>query len=455
MIENSIQHGVGQKHLAVAEREAGEIPGFDTRTPARPVNRVGILGAGTMGGGIAMSFVNAGIPVTLVDATAEGLARGLDRVRRNYEASAARGRMTSEQVEQRMGLISGGTQDAELAECDLVIEAVFEDLDLKQRVCARLGNITKPGTIIATNTSTLDVDFLAQASGRPTDVVGMHFFSPANVMRLLEIVRGAATAPDVLWTAMGLANRIGKVAVVSGVCYGFIGNRMAEVYLREADFLLMEGAGSQSVDASVEALGMAMGPLRMLDMAGVDVGAGTVIERAKAGGLPPDPSYRAVVRALFEQGRLGQKTEAGYYDYQGRTPVPAPELDRIAAGLADAHGIARRTDIDQDEMAERLLYPLINEGLHILHEGISYRPGDIDVVWTAGYGFPADRGGPMFMADQIGLRKIADRLAHYAAISGDPFGYWTPSPLLTRLAEANETISDWAARRSKPETIHA
>jgi len=299
-------------------------------TTARRVDRVGILGAGTMGGGIAMSFVNAGIPVTLVDATADGLARGLDRVRRNYEASAARSRMTAEQVEQRMGLISGGTEDTALAACDLVIEAVFEDLDLKRRVCARLGAITQSGTIIATNTSTLDVDVLAKASGRPADFLEMHFFSPANVMRLLEIVRGVDTAPDVLWTAMSLAKQIGKVAVVSGICYGFIGNRMAEVYLREADFLLMEGVGTQAVDASVEALGMAMGPCRMLDMAGVDVGAGTVIERGKTGDLPRDPGYRAVVRALFEQGRLGQKTGTGYYDYQGRTPVPAPELDRLA-----------------------------------------------------------------------------------------------------------------------------
>jgi len=335
---------------------------------------------------------------------------------------------------------------------DVVVEAVFEDLALKKQVCARLGAIARPGAIIATNTSTLDVDVLAEATGRPRDVLGTHFFSPANVMRLLEVVRGAATAPDVLATVMRLAEAIGKVAVVSGVCYGFIGNRMAEVYMREAEFLMMEGAEPAQIDGVVErvaTLGMAMGPCRMLDMAGVDVGAKTVIEYGKAGGLPADPSYRALVRKVFEIGRFGQKTGAGYYRYDGRKAIADPALAEVARSLAEAHGIVRRQAIGDDEIFERLFYPLVNEGIRILDEGIAYRPGDIDVVWVAGYGFPRHRGGPMFMADEIGLGRIAERLAHYAAVRGDRFGYWTPSPLLSRLAASGESLASWQ-RRAPP-----
>jgi 3-hydroxyacyl-CoA dehydrogenase len=273
----------------------------------------------------------------------------------------------------------------------------------------------------------------------------MHFFSPANVMRLLEVVRGAKTAPEVLATVMQLARTIGKVAVVSGVCYGFIGNRMAEVYMREAEFLMMEGASPARIDGAVEALGMAMGPCRMLDMAGIDVGAKTVIEYGKAGGLPPDDSYRAVVRRMFELGRFGQKTGAGYYRYEGRKPVDDPETARIAAELAAQHGIARRDDIGAQEIVERLLYPLINEGARILEEGIAYRPGDIDMVWTAGYGFPDHRGGPIHMADAIGLPQIAERMAHYAKTRGNPYGYWSTSPLLASLAAQGQRLSDWQA----------
>ncbi len=433
------------RHLFFAEREAAKIPGLASTMALRPVNRVGIVGAGTMGGGIAMNFANAGVPVVLVEAADEALQRGLGLVRKNYDASAAKGKLTAGQVEQRMGLLTGSLDYAALADCDLVIEAVFENLELKKQVCAKLGAVAKPGAIIATNTSTLDVNLLAQATGRPADVLGTHFFSPANVMRLLEVVRGDATAPDVLATVMKLSAKIGKVAVVSGVCYGFIGNRMAEVYMREAEFLMMEGALPQQIDKAVEALGMAMGPCRMLDMAGVDVGAKTVIEYGKAGGLPPDPSYRALVRKLFELGRFGQKTSAGYYRYEGRTPVFDPKLAVIAESLAQEHRIQRRGHIEDEEIVERLLYPLMNEGVRILEEGIAYRPGDIDVVWVAGYGFPDHRGGPMFMADQIGLRKIADRLAHYARTRGNAFGYWTPAPLLTKLAAADQRLADWKA----------
>jgi 3-hydroxyacyl-CoA dehydrogenase len=401
-----------------------------------------------MGTGIAMNFVNAGIPTVLVEASRQALDRGLAAIFGSYEASVAKGRLTQEQAGARMALLRGSLDDVALGDCDLVIEAVFENLDLKKQVCARLGAICKPGAIIATNTSTLDVDRLAEATGRPADVVGLHFFSPAHVMRLLEVVRGAQTAPEVLATAMQVARKIGKVAVVSGVCYGFIGNRMAEVYMREAEFLLMEGASPAQVDGAVEALGMAMGPCRMLDMAGIDVGAKTVIEYGKAGGLPPDESYRAVVRRMFELGRFGQKTGSGYYRYDGRKPVADPETGLIAKSMADAHGIIQRTDISQQEIVERLLFPLINEGCKILEEGIAYRPGDIDVVWTAGYGFPDHLGGPMFMADATGLSKIVERVAHYARTRGNPHGYWDLSPLLVSLAAKGQRVSDFSGKTS-------
>jgi 3-hydroxyacyl-CoA dehydrogenase len=435
------------RHLFFAEREAAKVSGLPRDLRARPITKIGIVGAGTMGGGIAMNFANAGIPTVLVETSQAALDRGLGMVKSNYEASAAKGRLTAQQVSQRMALLAGSLDYEVLSECDLVIEAVFENLELKKQICARLGQICKPGAIIATNTSTLDVDVLAQATGRAHDVVGMHFFSPAQVMRLLEVVRGAQTAPDVLVTVMQLARRIGKVAVISGVCYGFIGNRMAEVYMREAEFLMMEGATPSQIDSAVEALGMAMGPCRMLDMAGIDVGAKTVIEYGKAGGLPPDGSYRAVVRQMFELGRFGQKTGAGYYRYEGRKAIDDPETARIAKALADTHGIAQRSAISQQEIVERLLYPLINEGFKILEEGIAYRPGDIDVVWTAGYGFPDHKGGPMFLADSLGLAVIAGRMAHYARTRGSTYGYWTLSPLLESLARDGKQLAGTEAGR--------
>ena len=434
------------RHLFFAERQAGKIPGLPRDVALRSIERVGVVGAGTMGGGIAMNFANAGIPVVIVEASAEALQRGLALVRKNYEASAAKGKLTAQQAQARMELLTGSLDYAALADCDLVIEAVFEDLELKRQVCARLGQVCKAGAIIATNTSTLDVDVLAAATGRAADVVGMHFFSPANVMRLLELVRGAQTAPEVLATVLKLAGRIGKVAVVSGVCYGFIGNRMAEVYMREAEFLLLEGATPQQIDRAVEALGLAMGPCRMLDMAGIDVGAKTVIERGKAGGLPADPSYRVLVRKLFELGRFGQKTGAGYYRYEGRTPVPDPQVTAICEALAAEYGIPRRAAIADQEIVERLLYPLMNEGALILQEGIAYRSGDIDIVWVAGYGFPDHQGGPLFMADRLGLKTVADRLAHYASERGDAFGYWGACELLTTLAAQGRRLTDWTPR---------
>jgi 3-hydroxyacyl-CoA dehydrogenase len=430
----------GLRHAFLAAREAGRIPGLARTAPVRRVDKVGIVGAGTMGSGIAMNFANAGIPVVLVEAAPEALERGLATIRRNYESGARKGRMTLEQVDQRMALCRGSLDYAQLAGCDLVIEAVFEDLAVKKAVMTQLGRVCRPGAIIATNTSTLDVDVLAAATGRAPDVVGMHFFSPAHVMRLLEIVRGRESAPEVLSTVLALARTIGKVAVVSGVCYGFIGNRMLEPYLREAEFLLLEGATPTQIDRALEAFGLAMGPCRMIDMAGVDVAANVVVARGKEGKLPADPRYRVVCRTLAELGRHGQKTGAGYYRYEGRTPLHDPEVDSIMAGLAARFGIARRADIDDEEIVERCLYPLVNEGARILEEGIAYRAGDIDVVWIDGYGFPAVKGGPMHMADVLGLPHIEARLDRYAALRGNAHGYWTVAKRLRDLAAAGGTF---------------
>ncbi|MDB5871173.1 MAG: enoyl-CoA hydratase [Ramlibacter sp.] len=429
------------RHLFFAERQAAKIPGLPASTPLRDIRSVGVVGAGTMGCGIAITFANAGFPVTLVEATQAALDRGLGIIRGSYEATAAKGRLTAKEVADRLALVMTSLAYDDLAGCDLVIEAVFEDMALKQDIARRLGAVCKPGAIIATNTSTLDVDQIAAATGRPADVVGMHFFSPAHVMRLLEVVRGAATAPDVLGTVMKLAARIGKVAVVSGVCYGFIGNRMAEVYMREAEFLLLEGATPAQVDGAVEALGFAMGPCRMLDMAGIDVGAKTVIELGKTGGLPNDAAYRAVVQKLFALGRFGQKTGSGYYRYEGRKPVASEETSEICEALGRELGVARRSEIPADEIVERLLFGMVNEGARILEEGIAYRAGDIDVVWTAGYGFPDHRGGPMHMANAVGLAHVVDRLDHYARVRGNAHGYWTVSPLLRSLAAEPSVLS--------------
>ena len=432
------------RHVFFAQREAARIPGLSGDVALRPIARVGVLGAGTMGGGIAMNFANVGLPVLLVETTREALDRGLGLIRSNYEATARKGKLSADQVAHRLSLLGGSLRYEDLADCDLVIEAVFENLALKEEVAARLGAICKPGAIIATNTSTLDVDVIAQATGRAADVVGLHFFSPANVMRLLEVVRGRHTAPDVLATVMAMAKRIGKTAVVSGVCYGFIGNRMAEPYMRENEFLLLEGATPAQIDGAVEdplQWGMAMGPCRMLDMAGVDVGAKTLVELRKSGGLSADPAYRAVCQRLFADGRFGQKTGSGYYRYEGRSALPDPRTEQACVELSHAHGIRRRGDISSQEIVERLLFPMINEAVKIVEEGIALRPGDIDTVWVAGYGFPDHRGGPLWMADSIGLPRIVEGLRRYGA--GDRFGYWTPARLLVELAGSGQRISDW------------
>lgn len=436
------------RHLFLAERAAQKIPGLSKDIQQRDVARIGILGVGTMGGGIAMAFANAGYPVRLVETTQEALVRGTGLIAKSYGATVKRGLMTEEAAQSRIDAMTGSTDMADLGDCDMVIEAVFEDMDLKLSVAEKLGRVCKPGAIIATNTSTLDVDRIAAATGRAGDVLGTHFFSPANIMKLLEIVRGADTDPEVLATVMAIARKIKKTAVVSGVCYGFVGNRMAEVYMRESEAMQMEGATPAQIDGVAENptfLGMAMGPSRMLDMAGVDVGARTVIEWIKSGEGPQTPSYRAMCRAMFERGMHGQKTGSGYYDYQNGKAEPSEAAAALSQELAESHGIARRNDIPDDEILERLLFPMVNEAALILEEGIAYRPGDIDIVWTAGYGFPAWRGGPVFMADEIGLDRIVARMDHYAAVSDNDSGYWTVAPLLRRLAETGTRLSDWHA----------
>jgi len=429
------------RHIFFAEREAAKLPGLPDSI--RPVNKVGVVGAGTMGRGIIINFLNAGLDSILLETSKQALDAGVEQIRLTYEAQVKKGRLAADQAASHLAHLQPTLDERALADCDLVVEAVYENMDVKLAVCRKLGALLRPGCILASNTSTLDIDVLAQASGRPADFLGMHFFSPANIMRLLEVVRGKATADAVLATVMRLAKTIRKTAVVSGVCYGFIGNRMLESYLREADFLLMEGATPRQIDSAIEALGLAMGPCRMLDMAGIDVAAKIVIEAGKSGLLPNDPAYRAVVGQLFEAGRNGQKAGRGYYRYEGRNAIDDPEALSLFQAVAAKHGIARRKDISDEEIVERCMYPLINEGARILEEGIAYRAGDIDVVWTSGYGFPDFRGGPIFMADSIGLARIVARLKHYATVRGNAQDYWTVSPLLVRSAESGKMLSQF------------
>ncbi len=413
-----------QRHAFFAERAAQKIPDMPGNTRARPVERVAIIGAGTMGGGIAMCFANVGVPVTLVEAEAAALSRGLDLVRRNYATAVSRGSLAAGEPERRLALISTGTDLAAIAGADLVIEAVFEDLPLKQRLFAEIDRLARPGAVLATNTSTLDVNAIAQATRRPTDLVGMHFFSPANVMRLLEVVRGEATGFDVLATAIAIGRRIGKIPVTVGVCDGFVGNRMLHKRSAQADRLLLEGAAPEEVDRVLTEFGFPMGPFAMGDLAGLDIS--WRVRQARG-------TKALVADRLCEAGRFGQKAGAGYYRYEkgARTPLPDPEVTRIAAEEAEQAGIARRA-LSNAAILDRLLLPMLNEGARILEEGIAARPGDIDVIWLHGYGWPAHRGGPMHYADQLGLPAVRDRLDALAAETGD--ASLRPAPLLNRLA---------------------
>jgi 3-hydroxyacyl-CoA dehydrogenase len=388
-----------QQYFFFAERRANKIDGLPENTEPRPVRKVGVIGAGTMGGGISMNFLSAGIPVTIVEMGQEALDRGTGVMRKNYEASAAKGKLTAEQVEKAMGYLQPTLDFAALADCDLIIEAVYENMDVKKEVFGRLDKIAKPGAILASNTSYLNINEIAASISRPEDVVGMHFFSPANVMKLLEVVRGDKTAPDVLLTAMTIGKKIRKVPVVAGVCHGFIGNRMLMPRQIEATKLLLEGATPEQVDRVHVEFGMPMGPFQMADLAGVDIG------------WHRDPNRIETIRdALCAIDRWGQKKGAGFYDYdEKRRPTPSPVVQQIIEDFAAKQGVERR-DISDEEIVERTLYTMVNEGAKILEEGIAQRASDIDVVWVYGYGWPVYRGGPMFWADTVGLDKIVEGL---------------------------------------------
>jgi 3-hydroxyacyl-CoA dehydrogenase len=430
---------VALRHLFFAEREVAKIPDIPKDTPQRPIARVGIVGAGTMGGGIAMCFANAGLPVTVLEVDAAALERGLGTVRRNYEISASRGRLSEAEVRQRMGLIEGALEDGALADADLVIEAVFEDLGLKEQVFARLDAVCRPGAVLATNTSTLDLDRIARATRRPADVIGLHFFSPANVMKLLEIVRGAQTSPEVIATAMGVAKIIGKIGVLVGNCWGFVGNRMFGQMIRENQMMQLEGVPPERIDRVAEEWGMAMGPNGVFDLAGIDI---DVKVRRGRPDKPDDPTWCRVSDLLFEHGRLGQKTGSGFYRYEegSRTPIPDPLVHDLIRAEAKRLGVARR-EIDDAEIIERMFYALINEGALILEAGHALRPGDIDVIWVNGYGFPRYRGGPMRHADAVGLGEVLAGVERYRGRYGDR--YWRPAPLLERLAREGGTFTGW------------
>jgi len=427
------------RHAFFAERAAARIADVPGSTTARPVERVAVIGAGTMGAGIATAFADAGIEVVLVDAEPKALERGVAAIRAGYEGAVRKGRLAEAEVARRMARVVPTLSLDDIATADLVVEAVFEDMAVKRAVFAGIDRVAKPGAILATNTSTLDVDALARSTSRPRDVLGLHFFSPAHVMRLLEVVRGAATSPEALATAMKVAKRIGKTAVVSGVCDGFIGNRMVEHYLRQATFLVEEGASPAEVDAALERFGMAMGPFRMSDLAGLDVG--WRIRQRRYAERPQVPWSRVGDR-LCELGRFGQKTGAGWYRYEPgrRDALPDPAVDALVAAFRHERGIVARR-IGDDEIVDRAILALVNEGARILDDGIAQRASDIDVVYLTGYGFPRHRGGPMLHADTVGLFNVARRLREFASRFVDDRAFWTPAPRLARLAAEGGTFN--------------
>ncbi len=442
-VERAVE-GRAFRHLFFSERELRKIPGLPADVKSRKVAKVGIVGAGTMGGGISMCFANAGIPVTIVDAAQANLDRGLATIRKNYERSVSRGSLKPEQLEQRMALIAPTLDYAALADADLIVEAVFENMALKKEIFAKLDAVARPGAILGTNTSTLDIDEIAAVTKRPQDVIGLHFFSPANVMQLLEIVQCAKTAPDVVMTALDVAKTIRKVGVVAKVCYGFIGNRMMDPYGREAERCVLEGATPADVDGALEDFGMAMGILAVYDMAGIDIGHLTRVARAHL--LPKDPTFYRPTALLTERGWLGQKTGRGYYRYDGadRKRTPDPEAIAMFAEEAQRLGVPQRKPSKQ-EIQERCIYAMINEGALLLEEGIAVRASDIDIVYASGYGFPRYRGGPMFYADTVGLKVIYDKIMEFQKTLDSQ--YWQPAPLLEKLARAGSSFAQWQAER--------
>jgi len=426
-------------HSFFAERQAGKIADLPADVKPRAVKSAAVIGGGTMGVGIALCFANAGIPVKLLEINEEALGRALQRARDTYGASVKRGSLTEEAMEQRLKRVEGVTDYAALADVDLVIEAVFEDMGVKQQVFEQLDAVCKPGAILASNTSSLDLNAIAAFTKRPEDVVGLHFFSPANVMRLLEVVRGAKTSHEVLATAMAVGKTLKKVSVVVGVCDGFVGNRMVFQYGREAEFLLEEGATPQQVDGALRNFGMAMGPFAMRDLSGLDIGQ--AIRKRQRADLPADRDFPTVSDKLCEAGMLGQKTGAGYYRYEpgNRTPLENPDLAPMLDAASREKGLERR-ELDEQYIIERTIYALVNEGAKILEEGIAQRASDIDVIYLNGYGFPAFRGGPMFYADSVGLDQVLARVKALHARCGD---WWKPAPLLEKLAAEGRTFSDW------------
>jgi len=437
---NSPQRGA-LVHSFFAERQAGKINDLPSDVKPRPIKTAAVIGGGTMGVGIALSFANAGVPVKLLEINDEALQRGLQRARDTYAASVKRGSLTEEAMEKRLALVEGVTEYAALADADVVVEAVFEEMGVKQQVFEQLDAVCKPGAILASNTSSLDLNAIAAFTKRPEDVVGLHFFSPANVMRLLEVVRGEKTSNEVLATAMAIGKQLKKVSVVVGVCDGFVGNRMVFQYGREAEFLLEEGATPQQVDGALRNFGMAMGPFAMRDLSGLDIGQ--AIRKRQRATLPAHLDFPTVSDKLCAAGMLGQKTGAGYYRYEpgNRTPLENPELAPMLEAASQEKGIERKA-LDERYIVERCIFALVNEGAKILEEGIAQRSSDIDVIYLNGYGFPAFRGGPMFYADSVGLDTVLARVKELHARCGD---WWKPAPLLEKLAAEGRTFTEWQA----------
>ena len=430
------------RHVFFSEREVARVPGIPKDVRPREIKSAGIVGCGTMGGGIAMNFANAGIPVTVVETEAKALERGLGLIRKNYAGTVERGRMSQAEMDKRMGLIKGSTRFEDLKDADIVIEAVFESLALKKEVFAKLDAAVKRDAILATNTSTLDVDAIADATSRPDKVVGTHFFSPANVMKLLENVRGARTSDETAQTAMELAKRINKVGVMVGVCDGFVGNRMLYAYSRQASFLVEEGAAPEQIDKAIYDFGFPMGPFQMGDLAGLDVGY--LVRKERSERAPSNKRYaNTVADRLYELGRYGQKTGKGWYLYDAQRNRSAdPAVAGLIEQVAKEQGRARRA-IGDEEIIERCMYALVNEGAKILDEGIAARPLDIDMIWIFGYGFPRYRGGPMHWADEVGLPKVLARFEHY--YRNNDRDWLEPAPLLKKLAKDGSTFRAWAA----------
>ncbi len=427
------------RHVFVAERAASKIPDVPADTPLRDIKRLAVIGAGTMGGGIAMNFLNAGIPVVMLEMKQEALDKGVGIIRKNYEAQVKKGKLKQDKLDQRMALLSTTLNYADLKDADMVIEAVFEEMGVKEKVFKALDEVMKPGAILASNTSTLDVNEIAAFTKRPQDVVGMHFFSPANVMKLLEVIRGEKTAKDVLATVMALGKKIKKTCVVSGVCDGFIGNRMVEQYSRQAGYMLEEGATPEQVDKAIEKMGFAMGPFRMGDLAGNDIGWYIRKRRALE---QPDLSYSKTADLLCEMGRFGQKTNAGWYDYVPgkRDAIASKAVVEMIEKERARKGITPRK-IGDEEIVQRLIYALVNEGAKIVEEGIASRASDIDMVYLTGYGFPAYRGGPMCYADTQGLFNVVSAMKRFAQNPLDDATFWQPAPLLAKLAAEGKTFS--------------